>query len=58
LIDALEAEQREINEALVDGSLYSSDHARAQALTERSAAIEDELMQALERWEALGSRAA
>ena len=57
-IDALEAEQREIAQALADGSLYRSDHARAAALGERSAVIEEELMLALERWEALGSRAA
>ncbi len=57
-IDALEAEQREIGQLLADGSLFGSDHARASALTERLAAIEDELMSALERWEELGSRVA
>ncbi len=53
-IAALEAEQKEITEALADGSLYASDNARAVALSERSAQIDDELMAALERWEALG----
>ncbi len=56
LIDGLEAEQAQISEALADGSLFASDLPRATALTQRSAAIEDELMQALERWELLGSR--
>ncbi|WP_347484831.1 ATP-binding cassette domain-containing protein [Vandammella animalimorsus] len=52
-IDALEAEQAQIQAELADGSLYASDHQRAAALSERSVAIEEELMQALERWEAL-----
>ncbi|NBS47171.1 MAG: ATP-binding cassette domain-containing protein [Betaproteobacteria bacterium] len=56
-IDALEAEQREIAQALADGSLFASDHQKATALTQRSAEIEDALMQALERWESLGARA-
>ncbi|WHZ09562.1 MAG: Bis-ABC ATPase Uup [Burkholderiaceae bacterium] len=57
LIDALEQEQREINDALADGSLYASDARRAGALAERSSAIEERLTAALERWEALGSLA-
>ena len=56
LIDQLETEQRTIADLLADGSLFSTDRARATALSERSAAIEDELMKALERWEELGSR--
>ncbi|MFO1265012.1 MAG: ATP-binding cassette domain-containing protein [Rhodoferax sp.] len=52
-IAALEAEQASIAAALADGSLFASDNARAVALTERSAAIEDALLAALERWEAL-----
>ncbi|MBU6195509.1 MAG: ABC transporter ATP-binding protein, partial [Burkholderiales bacterium] len=56
LIDQLETEQRDIEAALADGSLYSSDLGRATALSQRSASIEEALMQALERWEALGSR--
>jgi ATP-binding cassette subfamily F protein uup len=55
LIDSLEQEQKSLLEELADGGLYSSDPIRAAALTERSAAIDDELMAALERWEALGS---
>ena len=56
LIDQLETEQREINEALADGALFATDLNRATALSQRSAAIEEELMNALERWELLGSR--
>jgi ATP-binding cassette subfamily F protein uup len=55
-IDALEAEQRTIQQALEDGSLYRTDGPRAAALAERITAIEDELMAALERWEALGNK--
>jgi ATP-binding cassette subfamily F protein uup len=55
LIEALEQEQKAIHEELADGSLYSSDAGRAQRLAERNAQIDDELMDALERWEALGS---
>nr|WP_315480445.1 ATP-binding cassette domain-containing protein [uncultured Rhodoferax sp.] len=53
-IAALEAEQKDITEALADGSLYASDNARAIALSERNAQIDEELMNALERWETLG----
>lgn len=52
-IAALEAEQQALHAALADGSLYSSDPARATAMTTRAAAIDDELMAALERWTAL-----
>jgi ABC transport system ATP-binding/permease protein len=54
LIGALEQEQKTANEELADGTLYSSDPERAALLSERSAAIDDELMAALERWEMLG----
>ena len=56
-IEALEQEQRAINEDLADGQLYASNPARAAELAQRSARIDDELMTALERWEALGSNA-
>jgi len=55
LIEALEQEQKQIHEELADGGLYGSNPARAALLGERSARIDDELMAALERWEALGS---
>jgi ABC transport system ATP-binding/permease protein len=57
LIEALEQEQKEIHDELSDGSLYSTDIPRAASLTERSAAIEGELLAALERWEALAGNA-
>ncbi len=53
-IAALESEQAEINAALADGSLYAVDNVRAMKLATRSGAIDDELMEALERWEVLG----
>jgi ABC transport system ATP-binding/permease protein len=55
LIDTLEQEQRAIHEELADGNLYGTDPARAAELSQRSSRIDDELMAALERWEALGS---
>ena len=55
LIDTLEQEQNAIHAELADGSLYGRDPARAALLTERGARIEEELFEALERWEALGS---
>jgi ATP-binding cassette subfamily F protein uup len=53
-IDGLEAEQRDIDNALADGNLYVTDHVKAVGLASRREAIEAELMAALERWEALG----
>ncbi|OIN92442.1 MAG: ABC transporter ATP-binding protein [Comamonadaceae bacterium CG1_02_60_18] len=55
LIARLETEQKEAADLLADGSLYAIDNARALKLAARSAQIEDELMAALERWDALGS---
>ena len=52
-IEALEAEQAEIRARLADGTLYQSDLDQAVALQARDGAIEEELMGALERWEAL-----
>ena len=49
-IAALEAEQTEIQQALADGSLFATDNARAVALHQRDAQIEEELLLALERW--------
>ncbi|MDR3455077.1 MAG: ATP-binding cassette domain-containing protein [Rhodoferax sp.] len=56
-IAALEAEQQAIAEQLADGSLYASDAARAAELSARNTQIEQQLMSALERWDALGSAA-
>ena len=58
LIDALEQEQRAIHVEIADGSLFVREPDRAAQLAQRSAQIEDELLAALERWEALGSTSA
>ncbi len=50
----LEAEQASISSHLADGTLYASDNAKAMQLAQRNTAIETELLEALERWEALG----
>jgi ATP-binding cassette subfamily F protein uup len=56
-IESLEAEQRQLSQRLADPALYSGASAQeAPALQARFAAIEDELMAALERWETLGAR--
>ena len=54
-IAALEAEQKAIGETVADPTLYTKDPDRATALHKRFAQIDEELMAALERWEALGS---
>jgi ATP-binding cassette subfamily F protein uup len=54
-IAALEAEQKSIQDSLADGSLYTSDSARAAALHAREGEIEEQLMNALERWTALSA---
>ena len=54
-IAALEAEQASLNAMLADGALYASDNAKALQLAQRNAAIDGELLQALERWEHLGA---
>jgi ABC transport system ATP-binding/permease protein len=50
---ALETEQAGIDAALADGRLFSSDPARAAVLSQRHAAIDDELLTLMERQEAL-----
>ena len=54
-IEALETEQAALRAQLADGSLYASDPARATALSQRDVEIEQALLQALERWEALSA---
>lgn len=56
-IQRLEEEQKAIQAALSDGSIYSSDADRATQLGTRNAEIDDLLMTSLERWEALGGTA-
>jgi len=55
-IEALEAEQRAIGERLASASLYTDEPQRVGELQARYAQIDDELLQALERWEALSAR--
>ncbi|MBX9835706.1 MAG: ATP-binding cassette domain-containing protein, partial [Burkholderiaceae bacterium] len=55
LIASLETEQKSIQDALADGTLYSSDGAKAAALHTREGEIENALMAALERWEVLSA---
>ena len=55
-IEALEAEQREVNERLASADLYSKGPQNVASLRARHEALETELMDALERWEILGAR--
>ena len=55
-IEALEAEQRTLAERLAGTELYTREPQQVPLLQARYAQIEDELMQALERWEALSAR--
>ena len=55
-IDALEREQKTLGERLADPGVYRSEPQQAAQLHARWAAIEDELMACLERWEALSAR--
>ncbi|HKT97696.1 MAG TPA: ATP-binding cassette domain-containing protein [Paraburkholderia sp.] len=55
-IEALETEQKEIGAKIEDGSIFAKDAQEGARLTERYAAIDDELLLALERWEALESK--
>src|SRR5690606_32600354 len=55
-IEALEAEQRALGDRLADPAAWRGDAGELRAINERFAAIEVELLAALERWEALESR--
>jgi ATP-binding cassette subfamily F protein uup len=55
-IAALEGEQADLSRLLEDPAIYQRDAQAAQKAAERLAAIDDELMQCLERWETLESR--
>ncbi|KAB2918426.1 MAG: ABC transporter ATP-binding protein, partial [Dechloromonas sp.] len=57
-IAALETEQGQLTTLLEDPAIYQRDAKAAQQAAERLAAIDDELMELLERWETLESRAA
>jgi ATP-binding cassette subfamily F protein uup len=55
-IEALEAEQAKLARELADPSIYAGASPRAPALQARHTALEDELLQAMERWEILSAR--
>ena len=55
-IESLEAEQKAIAAELADSAVFARDPQRGAELAARHAQIEDELMAALERWEALAAR--
>ncbi|MGE5026932.1 MAG: ATP-binding cassette domain-containing protein, partial [Betaproteobacteria bacterium] len=55
-IEALEQEQHAISEKLADGEIYRSRPDEVKGLQARTAAIEDELLAALARWEELEAR--
>jgi ATP-binding cassette subfamily F protein uup len=52
-IEALEREQKDLGALLASAELYAEDPVRAEAAQMRYAQIDDELLAALERWEAL-----
>jgi ABC transport system ATP-binding/permease protein len=55
-IEALEAEQKALAEFLAQPESYTREADRAMKAQTRVAAIDDELLAAMARWEALGSR--
>ncbi|MCR5866310.1 MULTISPECIES: ATP-binding cassette domain-containing protein [Aquincola] len=56
-IEALETEQKKLGEQLADPDIYTREtHQKVAELQARYAAIDDELLSALERWEQLGAR--
>ena len=55
-IDSLEKELDSIRDALADGTIYRSDPAKAQSLTERLPLAEAELEASVERWAELEER--
>lgn len=55
-IEALETEQAALMEKVNDPATYANDPGEAQGMANRLAAIDDELMLLLERWEALETK--
>jgi len=55
-IAALEAEQKAIGAQLEEGSIFAKDAAEGTRLTARYAAIDEELLAAMERWDELESK--
>ena len=56
-IAALEAEQKTLSAQLADNTLYAKEPARVPVLQARFAQIDEELLAAMERWEALSAPA-
>ena len=56
-IAALEAEQKTITEQLADNDLYAKSPAQVPVLQARFAQIDEDLLAAMERWEALSAPA-
>ena len=54
-IDVLEQEQAALRATLTDANLYAKDPVRATELYARDAAIDEELLTALARWEELSA---
>jgi ATP-binding cassette subfamily F protein uup len=54
-IEALEREQKDLAALLASAELYAEDPVRAEAAQMRYVQIDDELLAALERWEALAT---
>jgi len=54
-IQQLESQQKAIEQELYDGTLYTRDAKRAAELNARNSKIEEELMDALQRWETLSA---
>jgi ABC transport system ATP-binding/permease protein len=55
-IEALEVEQKELGVLMASADFYAGDPVRVESAQMRYAQIDDELLQALERWEMLGTR--
>ena len=55
-IEALEGEQKDLGTLMASEGFYAGDPVRVEAAQMRYARIDDELLQALERWETLGAR--
>ena len=54
-IEALEIEQKDLGALMASDGFYADDPVRVEAAQMRYAQIDDELLHALERWEALGT---
>jgi ATP-binding cassette subfamily F protein uup len=55
LIQQLESQQKAIEQELFDGTLYARDAKRAAELNARNSKLEEDLMDALQRWETLST---